>query len=84
MDLGVHVLKLPEYKIQRAMYDKKEIRSAAHMILGSWLKEQSDRHEAYNTLHRELQRYKMNMLAAVLKQSVEGIETQADLTSDSE
>ena len=50
MELGVKVLKLPECKIESAIFDKKEIQPAAHKVLRSWLRKQSDRHEAYNTL----------------------------------
>ena len=29
-DLGINVLNLPEHKVQSALYDKKEIQSAAY------------------------------------------------------
>ena len=81
-DLGVKVLKLSKDEILIAINDKKRIQSATQMVIRSWLKKQSDRHEVYNTLYRELQRYDMNEMVAMLKESVEGTATQVDLSPE--
>ena len=83
IDLGVNVLNLPEYKIQSALYDKKEIPSATHKLLTMWLQQQTNRHDAYNTLHFALKKAGDNMLAARLKQWVKGVTKESQLTSES-
>ena len=82
MDLGVNALKLPDFILQAAMYDKKEIQSAAHEILRTWLSEQTNRQEAYTTLCAALRRCEKKELCALLKQSVEGREVEAGLTPE--
>ena len=82
MYLGVNVLKISEDEILIALNDKKGIQSATQTVIRSWLKKQFDRHEAYNTLYRELQSNDMNVMAAVLKESVEGTVTQVDLSPE--
>ena len=72
MDLGVSVLKLPEYTIDAALYDKKEIQSAAHKLLRTWMKKQTNRQDAYTALYDGLRKSKLNQLALLLKQSVVG------------
>ena len=72
--------KISEDEILIALNDKKGIQSATQTVIRSWLKKQSNRHEVYNTLHRELRRYDMNEMAAMLKESVEGTATQVDLS----
>ena len=66
------VLKLPEYTIDAALYDKKEIQSAAHKLLRTWMKKQTNRHEAYTALYDGLRKAKLIQLALLLKQSVVG------------
>ena len=56
MELGVKVLKLPEFKIKSALYDNKRIQSAAHELLSAWLKQQSDRQMAYTALQTALRK----------------------------
>ena len=82
-DLGIMGLGLPENVIKTAVYDKKEIQSAAYDVLSTWLKQQNNRREAYTTLHAGLKRAEMNQLAFLLKQWVEGTaaETSQALTT---
>ena len=82
IDLGVNVLNLPEHKIQSALYDKKEIQSAAYKLLTSWLQQQTNRHDAYNTLHSALKKADHNMLAAYLQQWVSGPLVQSQLSTE--
>ena len=63
MNLGVKVLNLPDFKVQSALYDKKELQPATQKILRSWRKAQTNKHEAYQILCKELRKHKMNMLA---------------------
>ena len=82
VDLGVSVLKLPEYTIDAALYDKKEIQSAAHKVLRTWMKQQTDGREAYRILYASLKRCDMKELAAVLRQRVEDVMEPRSLTAE--
>ena len=82
MDLGVNVLKLPEYTINAALYDKREIQSAAHKVLRTWMKKQTDRREAYTTLHNQLRKAKLNQLAVLMKQSAECSSESSQITNE--
>ena len=77
IDLVVNALNLPEHKAQSALYDKKEIQTAAYKLLMTWLQQQTNRHDAYNTLLSALRKMDHNMLAARLEQWVEGIKKQS-------
>ena len=72
MDLGIKVLRLPEFVIKTALYNKKEIQPASHDVLSNWLKQQNNRREACTDLHTGLRKCGMNQLASLLKQWVEG------------
>ena len=67
VNLGVKVLKLPEFIIKAAIYNKNEIQDAAHEVLHTWLKKQSNREEAFNNLQSALLENEMNLLAAELR-----------------
>ena len=68
VNLGVKVLKLPKFVIDTAVYNKKEIQDAAYEVLGTWLKKQNNREEAFSLLQTELQASEMNLLAAEMRQ----------------
>ena len=74
-DLGVNVLKLPEYTIDAALYDKKEIQSAVHKVLRTWMKQQTDEQEAYRILHADLKSCEM-------KELVEDVTELGSLTTE--
>ena len=78
--LGVNVLKLPDFVIKTVLYNKKEIQSATHEILSTWLKEQRNPREAYINLQTGLETAEMNQLAAVLEQSVKETEKRPTVT----
>ena len=82
LDLGVNVLNLPEYTIDAALYDKKEIQSAAHKVLRTWMKKQTNRQEAYTALYDGLRKAKLNQLALLLKQSVVGTAESSQVTKE--
>ena len=69
--LGINVLKVPDFVIKTALYNKKEIQLATHEILSTWLKQQCSRQEAFINLHTGLKKFEMNQLAAVIKELVE-------------
>ena len=75
MDLGIKVLKQPDFVIKAALYNKKEIQDATYEVLSTWAKEQNNRREAYINLHAGLKKCEMTQLAAELKQWVEGVST---------
>ena len=52
MNLGVKGLRLPQHKILQAITNNKRIQSAAHDVLSTWFKQQTDRHEAYTDRYR--------------------------------
>ena len=82
VELGVDVLNLPDHIIDAAVYNKKEIQSAAHTVLRTWMKKQTNRQEAYTTLCAELRRYEKNELCALLKRWVEGSTAESGLTPE--
>ena len=82
MQLGVKVLELPDFVVKSAVYNCKRIQSAAHEVLSTWLKQQTNRHEAYTNLITSLQESEMNQLAAQLQTWAEGV--KSNITSLSE
>ena len=73
MDLGIKVLKFPEFKIKAVLYDhSNSIQTAAHDVISSWEQLQSNRREAYTTLHEGLKEAKMHQRATEVQQWVEG------------
>ena len=83
MDLGIKVLKHPDFVIQGALYSNKEISLAAHELLRRWAEEQYNRRKAYINLHAGLRKCEMKQLAAELKLWVEeGTSTLIPGTSD--
>ena len=54
VNLGVKGLKLPEFIIKAAIYNKNEIQDAAHEVLHTWLNKQNNREEAFNNLQSAL------------------------------
>ena len=73
MDFGIKGLGLPDFKIKTAMYDHSDsIQAATHELLSTWLKQQTDRQEAYKNLQAGLKRAQMNQLVANLRTWVEG------------
>ena len=72
MDLGIKALKLPDFKIQSALYDHKDsIMAATHEVIRAWLQQQSNKQDAYVALHTGLKEAKMNQLAGELQLWVE-------------
>ena len=72
-DLGIKVLKLPDFRIRAALYDhKKSIQAATQDVIHSWLLQQSNRQEAYTALHTGLKEAKMHQLAGELQLWVKG------------
>ena len=72
MDLGIKVLKQPDFVIKTALFNKKEIQDATYEVLSTWEKGQNSRREAYINLHTGLRENGMKQLAAELKRWVEG------------
>ena len=83
MDIGVKVLRLPEYEIQSALHDKKDIQPAAQKVFKSWLKKQENREKAFTAIRRSLQENGMNLLANVLSSSVQGSRIRPKLSDNS-
>ena len=82
MQLGVKVLKLPEYKIRQASSNNNSIHSAAHDVLSIWFKQQTNRHKAYTSLITSLRRCQMNQLAAQLEKWVMGTDQSSQPSSE--
>ena len=78
LDLGLKVLKLPDYKVESALSSKKEVELAAHRTLQIWIRKQTNRYEAYRTLVTSLKSCGMHQLAAQLMEWVE----KTRMTSD--
>ena len=87
VELGVNLLKLPEYTIQAALHDKKKIQSATYELLRTWLHaqtdRQTDRREAYTVLNAALRAAGMHQLVGLLRQWVEGCQVaSAEMTPE--
>ena len=75
MDLGIKVLKLPDYKIQSTLFDLKDsIQAAAYDMIRFWSQQQPNRQEAYNALHKGLKKAQMFQLTSELQLWVAGTE----------
>ena len=70
-DLGLKVLKIPGFKIESALTDKKSINLAAHLALKTWASDQNNRCEAYTNLVLGLRSNGFKDLAGKLTQWVE-------------
>ena len=67
-DLGINVLKLPAYKVDSVWTKHKpDANLAANELLHTWLKKQTNRHEAYTKLITALHKCEMNQLATELQ-----------------
>ena len=78
-DLGTKVLKLPQFVIDRALYNHRtDINEAAHVVVSRWCQNQENQQDAFDILQAELQ--KKTKQAAVVKSS----ETAADVLKPSE
>ena len=67
-NVGVTALKIPYHKIKSALTNhSKDIQSATHDVLFTWVKSQSDRAEAFGELCTALRKCEMNLLASELK-----------------
>ena len=62
-DLGLNVLRLPGYKVDSALYNKKDIELAAHETLKTWMKNQETPKVVYQNLHRGLSNHGRRQLA---------------------
>ena len=82
MNLGIRVLKQPEFIIKTALYNKKEIQKATYEVLSTWEKQQNSLQEAYINLHAGLKKNQMIQLAAELRQWVEGVSRIISETPD--
>ena len=72
-ELGIHVLSIPDNKINLAITNHRHmIQDAAQEVLRIWLRRQVNRETAYTILYNSLERNKMGMLAGNLKEWVEG------------
>ena len=84
MEIRIKSLQLPDFKIKSAMYDHSDsIQAATHELLSTWLKRQTDRHEAYVNLLTGLKTAQMNQLAALLRTWVEGITEGSKIIDES-
>ena len=78
VDLGITVLRLPECKINAALYDhNNSIQAATLELLSFWVKRQTSRKEAYSNLYSSLRKAQMGELAGLLKKWVEGVEEES-------
>ena len=66
VEVGVKSLKLPDFIIQSALHNHKDINSAAHDVFRSWRQKQNNDQEAYITLKTSFRQHGFNNLAAVL------------------
>ena len=66
LELGVNGLKLKDYVIKTALYNKREIQSAVYEVLSSWLKRYESREEAFGLLETALKECNMKSLAEEL------------------
>ena len=71
-DLGLKVLQIRDFKIESALTDKRDINSAAHRVLRTWVSGQNNRCEAYTNLVSGLRSNELNALAGELTQRAEG------------
>ena len=84
MKLGVKVLNLPEYKCKSALTNNPRcIQSAAYDVLSIWLRQHSDRQEAYSRFQTALGPSKMNNLTDALEQWIQISENQPMMTRTS-
>ena len=72
LDLGLKVLRIPGFKIQSALTNKKDIELAAYQALMTWDSNQNNRCEAYTNLLSGLRSNGFKDLAGKLNQWVEG------------
>ena len=63
LELGVNGLKLKDYVIKTALYNKRDIQSAVYEVLSSWLKRYENREEAFGLLETALKECDMKSLA---------------------
>ena len=55
VSLGITGLKLPYHEVKKALTNhSKDIQSAAHEVLRTWLKQQTNREEAFVKIHEAL------------------------------
>ena len=82
VELGINGLGIPEFKIKAVMYDHSDsIQAATHELLSTWLKQQTDRQEAYMNLCTSLRRCQMNQLAIQLTKWVAGTDAASQITN---
>ena len=70
-DLGLKVLRLPGYKVDLVLHNKKDIELAAHEALKTWRKKHETPHEAFQNLYKGLCNLEWRWLAGELKNWVE-------------
>ena len=63
LELGVKGLKLEDYVIKAALYNKRDIQPAVYEVLSSWLKRYENREEAFGLLETALKECNMKSLA---------------------
>ena len=67
--LAYRGLKLDHHEIERAIVNSKsDVQAAAHDVLRTWFKNQNNKEEAFNSLHKALQESQLQMLADELVQ----------------
>ena len=81
--LAYRGLKLESHEIEAPINNKpNDIQSAAHEILRTWLKRQTDGEEAYNNMVSALTECKMHQLLSQLQQWGEGKSELTEISTE--
>ena len=84
VDLGIKVLKLPEYFTNAALYNfNNSIQEAAYHLLSMWFRGQTNGQQAYTNLYSALKEGNMGQLAGLVKQMVEGLVDTSPVSAES-
>ena len=82
LTLGIKGLELPDFKIKSALYDNKQIQSAAYEVLSSWRQQYENSQEAFQNLIAALVKVEMNQLAAQLQEWTHGTAMSSQLAPE--
>ena len=82
MTLGIKGLELPNFVIQTALYNKKDIQLAAYEVLSTWRTQQKSSCEAFQSLIAALVKAEMSQLAADLQEWTHGTVGQTKLAPE--
>ncbi len=72
LELGLQVLKIPDYTVDASHTDNTMIQTAAYRVIRAWRDQQRTGQEAYRMLYAGLQEDKWLKLASDLQMWVEG------------